>query len=142
MYLMRVGQVPGYIDGFTSLQLRPLRTCNTINNVKTGSIGLSCCTSSWNTSFLRLWRARNNMTGVYFFNCSKENKTMYIFIFVYQKSSKRKFKTGFWVQDHLFNLCSSAVSSQRLLFSQKAGVKRYVWFWHLKSTILYKNNPN
>ena len=29
---MRVGQVPGYIDGFTSLQLRPLRTCNTNNN--------------------------------------------------------------------------------------------------------------
>ena len=45
------------------------------------------------------------------------------FIFVYQKSLKRTFKTVFWVQKHLSNLCSSAVDSQRLLCSQKAGVK-------------------
>ena len=43
--------------------------------------------------------------------------------FVYKKSLKRKLKTGFWVQNHLMNLCSSAVNSQRLLCILKAGVK-------------------
>jgi hypothetical protein len=33
------------------------------------------------------------------------------------------FQTGFRVQNHLLNLCSSAVDLQRLLCSQKAGVK-------------------
>ena len=33
------------------------------------------------------------------------------------------FKTVFLVQNRLLNLCSSAVDSQRLLCSQKAGVK-------------------
>ena len=33
------------------------------------------------------------------------------------------FKTGFRVQNHFFNLCSSAVDSQRLLCSKRAGVK-------------------
>ena len=37
------------------------------------------------------------------------------------------FKTGFWVQNHLLNLCTSAVNSQMLLCSQKAGVKA---FWY------------
>ena len=46
-----------------------------------------------------------------------------IFIFVYKKSLKQKFKAGFWVQNHLLNLCYSAVNSQRLLYSKEAGVK-------------------
>ena len=33
------------------------------------------------------------------------------------------FKTGFEVQNHRLNLCSSAVNIQRLLCSQKADVK-------------------
>ena len=45
------------------------------------------------------------------------------FIFLYQKSLKQTFKTGFWEQNHLLNLCSSAVNSQRILCGQKAGVK-------------------
>ena len=36
---------------------------------------------------------------------------------------KRIFKTGFWVKNHLLNLCSSAVNSQRLLRNKKAGAK-------------------
>ena len=37
------------------------------------------------------------------------------------------FKTGFWVQNHLLKLCSSAVNSESLLYSQKAYVlKLYV----------------
>ena len=44
-------------------------------------------------------------------------------LFLYAKSLKRTFKIGFWVQSHLLNLCSNAVNSQRLLCSQKAGVK-------------------
>ena len=31
--------------------------------------------------------------------------------FVYLKSLKRTFKTGFWVKNHLLNLCSSAMNS-------------------------------
>ena len=45
------------------------------------------------------------------------------FIFVYQKSLKRPFKTSFWVQNYLLNLCYRAVNSQRLLCSQKFVVK-------------------
>ena len=51
---------------------------------------------------------------------------------MYQKSLKRTFKTGFSVQNHLLNLCSSAVNSQRLLCSQKADVK------YSNYTITYK----
>ena len=51
------------------------------------------------------------------------------FIFVYQKSLKWTFKTSFWVQNHLLNLCSSAVNSQRLMYSQKAGVKCSYQSW-------------
>ena len=36
---------------------------------------------------------------------------------------KQKFQTSFWVQNHFWNLCSRSVNSQRLFFSQKAGVK-------------------
>ena len=46
--------------------------------------------------------------------------------FVYQKSLKRTFKTGFWVQNHLMNLCSSAVDSQWLLCSQKSWCEMFV----------------
>ena len=45
------------------------------------------------------------------------------FIFVYLKSLKRTVNTGFWLENHLLNLFSSAVNSQKLLCSQKAGVK-------------------
>ena len=40
--------------------------------------------------------------------------------FCYQKSLKRNFRTGFWVQIHLQNLYSRVVNSQRLLCSQKS----------------------
>ena len=44
------------------------------------------------------------------------------------------FKTGFLVENHLLNLCSSAVNSQRLLCSQKAGVNvRINAFWYTKT---------
>ena len=58
------------------------------------------------------------------------------FIFVYQKSLKRTFKTGFWVQNHLLNLCSRAVNSQRLLCSQRAGV-RIKAFWYTNSVSFF-----
>ena len=51
------------------------------------------------------------------------NQTLVRYLFAYQKSLNGTFRTGFWVQNHLLNLCSSAVNSQRLLCSQKAGVK-------------------
>ena len=57
------------------------------------------------------------------------------FIFVYQKSSKQTFKTGFWVQNHLLNLCSSAVNSQRLLCN-----KKLVWNVRIKAFLYSKNN--
>ena len=41
-------------------------------------------------------------------------------IFVYKKSLKRMFKPDFWVQNHLLNLFSRVVNSQRLFCSQKA----------------------
>ena len=55
------------------------------------------------------------------------------FNFVYHISLKRTFKNGFWVQIHLWNLCSSASNSRRLLCS-----KKLVWnvrikaFWNRK----------
>ena len=49
------------------------------------------------------------------------------FIFVYQKSLKQTFKNSFWVQNHLLNLCSGAMNTQRLLCSQIAGVKCSYW---------------
>ena len=54
-------------------------------------------------------------------------RDIYIFdsdLFLYTRNlKKRTFKTGFWVKYHLLNLCSSAVDSQRLFCSQKAGEK-------------------
>ena len=43
--------------------------------------------------------------------------------FIIPEIFKTYVETGFWVQNHLMNLCSRAVNSQRLLYSQKAGVK-------------------
>ena len=37
---------------------------------------------------------------------------------------KRTFQPGFCVQNHLLDLCSCAVISQRLFCSQKDGLKR------------------
>ena len=48
------------------------------------------------------------------------------FSFAYQKSIKPTFKTGFWVQNHLLNLCSRVVNLQKLFCSQKTGVKCFV----------------
>ena len=44
-------------------------------------------------------------------------------LFCIPENFKPTFKTGFWVQKHLLNLCSNAVDSQRLLCNQKAVVK-------------------
>ena len=55
------------------------------------------------------------------------------FNFVYHMSLKRTFKNGFWVQNHLWNLCSSASNSRWFLCS-----KNLVWnvrikaFWYRK----------
>ena len=52
----------------------------------------------------------------------KYKKNIYVFdseLFLYTYN----LKTGFWVRNHLYNLCSSAVNSQRSLCSQKAVVK-------------------
>ena len=57
--------------------------------------------------------------NAYSLNSSYQNWVR--FIFVYQKSLKLKFRTGFWVQIHdLQNLYSRVVNSQRLLCSQKS----------------------
>ena len=54
-----------------------------------------------------------------------------IYIFVYQKSLYQTFHISFWAENHLLNLCSSAVNSQKLLCSQKAGMKwLYLSFWY------------
>ena len=49
--------------------------------------------------------------------------------FVYQKSLKRLFKTSFWVQNNLLNLCSRAVNSQRLF----GIIKKLGWNVRIKS---------
>ena len=55
------------------------------------------------------------------------------FIFVYQKSLKQTFQTGFWVKNHHWNICFRVVNSQRLFV-----YKKLVWnvcmkyFWHTK----------
>ena len=60
--------------------------------------------------------------------------------FVYQKSLKRTFKTSFWVQIHLLNLCSSAVNPKGYYV-----VKKLVWnvrikaFWYTKDIALYNH---
>ena len=40
-------------------------------------------------------------------------------IFVYQKSFKRTFQIGFWVRNHLLNLCSRIGNAKRLFCSKK-----------------------
>ena len=42
-----------------------------------------------------------------------------LIFFVYQKSLKRTFKTGFWVQNHFLNLFSSTMNSQRFFVQPK-----------------------
>ena len=56
--------------------------------------------------------------------------------FCIQISLKPMFKTGFWIQNHLWNLCSRIVNSQRLFCSQKADVEcSYLGFLiYLKGT--------
>ena len=57
------------------------------------------------------------------------------YIFVYQKFLKQTFQTSFWGQNHLLNLCSRVVNSQRFIFV----VKKLVWnvrikaFWYTKT---------
>ena len=66
-----------------------------------------------------------------------QKQLIYIFdsilFLLYKKSLKQTFKTGFWVQNHLLNLCSSALNSQRSLCSQKA-VKGNTLFNNIQST--------
>ena len=48
------------------------------------------------------------------------------------------FKTGFWVQNHLLNLCSRVINLQRLFCSQKSLVKcSYKRFRVYKNVILF-----
>ena len=72
--------------------------------------------------------------GILILNAYELNLSYQIrFIFVYQKFFKRTFKIGFCVQNHLLNLCSLAVNSQRLFCSQKAGMNiRIKAFWYTK----------
>ena len=56
------------------------------------------------------------------------------FIFKYQKSLKRTFEPGFWVQNHPLNMYSRAVNSQRLLCSQKL-----VWNVRIKALCYTKS---
>ena len=59
------------------------------------------------------------------------------FIFVYQKSLTHRSKTGFWVQNHLLNLFSRVVNSQRLFYSQKTVVKCSHYIYRF---MVYKRN--
>ena len=47
------------------------------------------------------------------------------FIFVYQTCLNPTFKIGFWVQNHLLNLCSRGVNSKKC--------KMFVFFWYTPS---------
>ena len=57
------------------------------------------------------------------------------FIFLYQKSFKRTFIIGFWVQNHLLNLCSKRCEFTKVIVYL---VKKLVWnvcikaFWYTK----------
>ena len=64
------------------------------------------------------------------------------FTFVYQKFLNRTIKTGFWVQNHLLNLCSNAVKSQRLLCSQKSNLNEIfkLSFWYTKIIVRKEKN--
>ena len=48
--------------------------------------------------------------------------------FVYQKSLKWTFKTGFWVLNHLNNLCSCVLNSLRLFCSKKLVCIKAFWY--------------
>ena len=50
----------------------------------------------------------------------KQKSESELFLIEYQKSLKRTFKNGYYLQNHPLNLGSSAVKLQRLLCSQKA----------------------
>ena len=64
------------------------------------------------------WVCREFLTfNAYWLNSSYQIWVWYIFVF--QKFLKRTFKTGFWVQNHLLKLYSSAKNTRRLLCSQK-----------------------
>ena len=53
------------------------------------------------------------------------------FYFVQQKPLKWTFKTWFWVQNHLLNLCSCVVNSQRLFVVKKLLLNiRIKAFWY------------
>ena len=56
------------------------------------------------------------------------------FIYVYQRSLKRTLKPGFWAQNHLLNLCSRVVNSQRLYSVVKEPVLNVCIeaFWYTK----------
>ena len=47
-------------------------------------------------------------------------------MFIYQKSLKRTFNPGFWVQMNLLSLCSCSMNSQRLFCSQKNCFEMFV----------------
>ena len=71
--------------------------------------------------------------------CHTKSKSVF---FVYQKTLKRTFKTGFRLQNPLFNLCFSDVNSQRLWRSQRADVKcSYVSFL-VEKNLKYLPNEN
>ena len=44
-------------------------------------------------------------------------------LFLYTRNFKRTFKISFWLHNHHLNFCSSAMNSQKLLSSQKTGMK-------------------
>ena len=59
------------------------------------------------------------------------------FNFVYQRSVKRiMFKPWFWVQNHLVNMYTNVVNSQRFYCSQKVGV---VWNVRIIKAFWYTN---
>ena len=54
------------------------------------------------------------------------------FIFVYQKSLKWMFKTGFWVQNHILNLCSSGYCKVKKLVWN---VREMLASWYILDTL-------
>ena len=62
------------------------------------------------------------------------HKSIYKKYIKYEKSLKRTFQTGFWVQNNRLNLCSRVMNSQRLFCSQKT-----VWNVRIKAFLyMYK----
>ena len=63
------------------------------------------------------------------------------FIFVYQKSLKRTFKTVFWVQNYLLNFCYSVVTSQSFLVVKNLVLYvRIKAFWYTRDIIYQMKN--